>query len=363
VQSGDTVLQSSDSLRQDGRADEKVAADSLQQVDTPPPPPREGELTTSDSLTAAADSAAHKPRWTPVAIPLDTVNARLALAENELGALFFNTLEVNDSAAYWFTRLLTEYPGSPYVPRALYIMAQIARQDSQPAVADSLYRVLADSFATTEFGGAARKFLGYEHTADSSDVMEGLYRTAEETLEAGRPAEAVEQFKALAASHPSSNVAAKAEYASGWIYEQILAMPESAEVYYRRVAEHFTGSPYALAAKPKIDAVDQYKREQAALEKARTDSLARAEAPKSDTTSAQAPPPSVIPPDSTEATPPTVVPEEKPGEIRDELPPEVVPDTAGTGVEEPPPDPGEQGEPAPPPPENPDPGNPELRQR
>jgi TolA-binding protein len=301
--------------------------------------------------TGADSSRAAKPRWTPVAIPLDTVESRLALGESELGALFFNALEVNDSSAYWFHRLLNDHPASPYVPRALYTLAQIARQDSLPAVADSLYTVLAERYATTEFGGTARKFLGYADLQDSSDGSDDLYRAAAELLERGKPEEAATSFSDLVRRHPASPLAGKAEYAAGWIYEQIIAVPESALVHYRAVAERYPSTPYALSVRPKLDAFDQHVREQAAAAKAVSDSIARESARLADTTA-------VV--DTSRVTPQPVTPPEPPPDIKiepadstmvPELPPEVVPDTTGTeGVDTPPPGPDEKEEGGDPPP-------------
>jgi hypothetical protein len=323
-----------------------------------------------------------------VAVPLDTVESRLALGKSEMGALFFNTLEVNDSASYWFTRLLNDHPGSVHVPRALYTLAQIARQDSQQGVADSLYQVLADRYGKTEFGGTARKFLGYSDSTDSTDGSEDLYRSGEQALEGGDPSGAVKHFGDVVRLFPKSPFAAKAEYATGWIYEQILVAPESALAHYRLVADHFSTTPYALTVRPKLEAVDQFHREKAAQEQAARDSLSRLEAArkvdstaaksaspsapgdttgvlpteeKSDTTGREiTPPPPESPPDTTGnqnlVLPPEVQPDTT-GNQNQFLPPEIQPDSSGNQSMEPPPEvqpdtTGNGGGDPPPPPES-----------
>jgi TolA-binding protein len=354
----DTLSVRNDSLKHGGLPDTAgVTPDRMAEGALHSPP---GDTTNvpKDSLVARSDTAAGKRRWVPVPIPLDTVQARLALGKSELGALFFNTMEVNDSASYWFTRLLADHPGSVYVPRALYTLAQIARQDSQPDVADSLYRILAEQYGKTEFGGSARKLLGYNIPPDSSDGSEELYRSAEQALESGQPTVAVNHLNSIISGHPGSPWAPKADYAAGWIYEQILAVPESAEAHYRSVGERFPGTPYAAAVRPKLDAIDQYNRAKAAEEQARNDSLTRATPPpKSDTTAIVPPPPDDTVHDSTGIPPPGMTPDEENSGIKEEPPPEVQPDSNGNeNAEPPPPDPGELEQGNPPPPGTPGPG-------
>lgn len=231
----------------------------------------------NDSLAAhapaGADTASVRPAAPRVAIPLDTVMTRLAAGVSEMGALFFNVLERNDSSSAWFTRLLEQHPDSRHVPRALYTLAQIAAQDSQPALADSLYRVLAHRYPGDEFGVTAARLLGHASPEDTVDAAAERYAEAERTLEEGNHRSAIRKLVSIMTDFPDSPQAPKAQYAIGWIYESVAVQPDSALASYRAVAERFPTSPYAAVVKPRLDAIDQHLRKLEEDRKAAADSI------------------------------------------------------------------------------------------
>jgi TolA-binding protein len=190
--------------------------------------------------------------------PMDTVLARLAYNTSELASLFYTGLQVIDSATYWYTRLITEHPKSRYVPRALYTLAQIARQDStaSPAYADSLLRIIVDQFPESEFATAARSALGLPVVARVDDSVEVAYRSAEQMMNNGDYTAALEAFRRIAERDTTSPLAAKAQYAIGWIYENVHFVPDSSVAHYRRLARRFPSSPYSAAVQPKLAALD-----------------------------------------------------------------------------------------------------------
>lgn len=320
-----------------------------------------------DSLLAAGgDSASARPVRPPlVTIPLDTIEARIASAYSELGSLFLTGIGRNDSASFWFRRLLAEYPATPHTPRALYVLAQIAATDSlNRPESDSLLQRLADEHPGTEFGTAAARRLGVVVDADTDRVARETYQQGVDALLGGENTRALSAFRSVVTGFPASPYAARAEYAVGWIFEQSLGKPDSALAVYRRVAERYPQSEAAIAVKPRIAAVDLHLQEEETRARAARDSAA---APR-DTTAVQkgAPErkpspgqPVILKPgeggETGEKERPAPPPDEK-GEPPAEPPPEVEPPPP---AEEPPP--GEEPPPEEPPGQAPDEKPPPLQ--
>ncbi len=216
----------------------------------------------SDSVTSAPGDSVARVRWIPITIPLDTVEARLALNKTELAALFYTDMEVPDSATHWYMKLLTDHPESRFVPRALYALAQIFDLDSTRAqsTVDSLYREIVVRFPSSEFAEPARRALGLPEQTKEVDEVALLYSQGEKLMESGENKKAISIFSSIVRGHADSPLASKAQYAIGWIYENALPQPDSAISNYQHLVTLFPSSQYALLVRPKLDAVDAAKR-------------------------------------------------------------------------------------------------------
>ena len=202
-------------------------------------------------------------------ITVDSANARRETAVNELAGLFFVAIGIPDSAEYWYTRIVQDYPSGRYVPRALYTLAQIyAGRDSvasKPAV-DSLYREIVRRFPRSDFAPEARRILGLPPAVLTEDGAEKAYRRAEHLMIGGDSAGAVEDFKDLARQYPGSPLASRALFAAGWIYENRLFNPDSAIASYTKLMTLYPASPYAVRVVPKITEVNLKRKQSAAAD-------------------------------------------------------------------------------------------------
>jgi TolA-binding protein len=217
-------------------------------------------IATSDS--PFADSIASKQNsGTQVAVGPppnpDSVSAGLAKNIAELAGLFYSSLSVLDSAKYWYDVLLRDHPESQFTPIALYTLAQIASQDSSTSAAmlDSLYRLIIDRYPTSEFADASREILGLSPKEESADEAGGLYERGEQLLNRDSADAAIALFRQIAAYYPESPLAPKAQYAIGWIYEQVYDDADSAIANYERLVTKFPSTPYAVEVSAKLQAV------------------------------------------------------------------------------------------------------------
>jgi TolA-binding protein len=187
---------------------------------------------------------------------LDSLSSQLARNEADLAGLFYGSLGVPDSAAFWYTHLLKEHPSSPFAPKALYTLAQISDQDSSisSTKVDSLYAEIIERYPDSKFADAARVILGLPARQAVQDTTSLLYARAEQLMEQDSIDAAIAIFRAIADSLPPSPYAAKAQYAIGWIYEQMQGMPDSAIANYQRLVARFPSTTYAAAATTKLNA-------------------------------------------------------------------------------------------------------------
>jgi TolA-binding protein len=225
-----------------------------------------------DSMKAQRQKAAGTDTLRPQVLPrppitLDSANARRETAVNELAGLFFVAIGIPDSAEFWYTRIVQDYPSGRYVPRALYTLAQIyAGRDSvasKPAV-DSLYREIVRRFPRSDFAPEARRILGLPPAVLTEDDAEKAYKRAEHLMIGGDSAGAVEDFKNLARQYPGSPLASRALFAAGWIYENRLFNRDSAIASYTKLMTLYPASPYAVRIVPKITEVNLKRKQSAA---------------------------------------------------------------------------------------------------
>lgn len=198
----------------------------------------------------------------PPPISLDSANARLAYAKTELAALFYTVMGLPDSAETWYNDLLFEHPESKQAPRALYTLAQIYSQDStRPRTTiDSLYRVIVDRFPDSEFAPEAERQLGLPVTEKAIDPAAASYARAEALINSGKAKAARDTLRSIVQSYPTSPLASKAQYALGWVYESVDVVPDSAVASYRKLMTLYPGSQYTLAARPKVEEYDLFKK-------------------------------------------------------------------------------------------------------
>jgi len=222
------------------------------------PPDTSIAVVEKDSASLTPDSLSEsKLHPVPAAPPmsLDSLNARLAYNLVELAGLFYSTIGAVDSAKFWYNELLERIPGNAYVPRALFTLAQIDRADSTTTgtVADSLYHVLASDYPGSEFGREATRILGGT-VVQKTDPAERKYSSAVGLIEKGMGSAAIDSLKLIVREFPESPLASKAQYAVGWVYEELQGRSDSALQNYRKLIDLYPSSEYARAVRVRMPA-------------------------------------------------------------------------------------------------------------
>lgn len=209
----------------------------------------------------------------------------LAKTKLQLAELLLLHFDMVDSALAFYIDILEEKVDTVLTAKALYSTAYIydkIKQDS--LMADSLYRRLLDAYPESEQANGARKALKIP-VVEKVDDAALAYRRAEHALWNGGDSDSVlSMLNEIVATYPQSDFSSKVIFTQGWILENRLHNPDSAFTVYKRLVDEYPSSEYSKKVKPKIMAVDTFRKEQEAKQKAIADSIAAAQKAASDST-------------------------------------------------------------------------------
>lgn len=221
-----------------------------------------------DSLARGVDSLKRAAtfRTAPAQEKLspDSLRALIVRTKFELAGLFLLELNHPDSALFWYREVVRSDSSSRLVPRALYAMAEIYRENNDSSNVDSLYTIILDQYNRTDYAAQVRKVKGMDTVKTEVDPAIAQYEIAENLLQSGKAKEGLDHLRLLVDTYPTSSIAPKALYAVGWIYESILVQQDSvyndsAAVWYKKLIKAFPSSVYATVAQPKVAVKDDPK--------------------------------------------------------------------------------------------------------
>jgi len=211
------------------------------------------------------------------------IEKKLAMAE-----LLLFKFSKHDSSIDLFLNVLENTQDSLIAARTLYALGYTFDAVVKNRVlADSIFQRLVDLYPHSPQADGARRLLGLPLMTAQIDSAQLLYQEAERmVMEDERYSRAIDLFDRIQQRYPSSEFAAKAHYAMGWIYENRLYDNAKAMQVYQSLVDSLPDSPYAKGVKPKLEAAEKQRREQEQKQQAIADSLARLQTAKTDTTAA-----------------------------------------------------------------------------
>ena len=195
----------------------------------------------------------------PVLPSADSLHLLKSIAAQELGDIFYSEIVVPDSAFYWYNKsLLWSYKNSSNA-RILYILAELSRTNPERKypTPEEYYSRLDHDFPESMYAEEARRFLRKISSLAKTDTASEYFAQSEKQVDAKEYEKAIATLRFIVHSFPQSPVAARSEYAIGWIMEHRLAQPESARDQYKRVIKNYKGTKYAQAASNRYTEVQQ----------------------------------------------------------------------------------------------------------
>ncbi len=196
------------------------------------------------------------PQTTPQTsqgLTFDSLDVLRSKEYYELATLFLLDMNLYDSAQLYYEKVIHDFPTSAFVPRSLYTLAEVFRSENDTCVTDSLYRIIHTDFKKSEYGKHLNKYFGeVEDTVKRVDSAEVKYSAINIFIDSTNALKTIEQLEALANEYPKSPYAMKAQYAIGWLYENVLMNFDSAASVYKKLMESYPSSEYAMDAKPRV---------------------------------------------------------------------------------------------------------------
>lgn len=135
--------------------------------------------------------------------------------------------------------------------RYLYAQARLLRANDAEA-ADSLLAIITEKYPKTEVAREAFTSLGFSQDAQIDDAAE-LYRSGNSFRRIKDYNYASRQYLAIVTNHGTSDLAPKALYAMGWMFERDLLNNDSALFYYEQLVEKYPRSAYAKEVRPSVE--------------------------------------------------------------------------------------------------------------
>jgi tetratricopeptide (TPR) repeat protein len=181
---------------------------------------------------------------------------KVAKAKFELAELFIYDLSKPDSAERYLNESYQESEDRDFKSKVLYALADMYRNNNQMGKYDNLLKTIINEYPFSPVANECRRLLNlppeYEEMVASPD--DSIYTYAERMFANEKYSEALSAFRDISENYPSSLHLTRADYAIGWIYENILSVPDSAYFYYTKVAEGAPKSDYYNVVVSKIAA-------------------------------------------------------------------------------------------------------------
>ena len=244
----------------------------------------EQETMTSQLVASLPDTLKFKnnPPKRPK-ITEDSLNTLLAKNQLDLGNLFLSELNFPDSAYSYYYSNLTDFPGTPYYATTLFAMGTYYLTVDNKNQADSLFNIVYDNYKNESVVNAAADMLKKPFIDLTYDPAMDEYKKAEKYLLAGEYYTALSKLNEIPELYPSSSLAPKAIYTSGWIEENELGDPEQAAEYYDTLIARYPASEYVRIIAPKVTFYKQEKRKHEMALKDSLQALAHSDSLTSDT--------------------------------------------------------------------------------
>lgn len=200
---------------------------------------------------------------------IDSINLLITEKKIELAESFYFDFGRADSALFYYLDAISGSNSKEHRALAFYSVSQIYEEvSSRAAVRDSVLKILAYNYQDTQQGQAARKQLGLQRQAQSTNQAEAAYQAAEELyLRENRPRAAEQKLLELLDSSPEDKLKVRTIYTLGWLNEHKLDDNAQALTYYNQLLETYPHSEFAKLVRNKVTAVKQEKQQAQNLEK------------------------------------------------------------------------------------------------
>ncbi len=202
--------------------------------------------------TRSAQTKISKPPVRP-SVSADSLTNKIVYTEYELGNLFFTEFSKPDSAYYYYSDILNNYPDNSYRSKTLFVMGNYYLSKGDSVKADSLFNYIYNNYKNESIVNAAAGIINKPLIDLKYDPAKDIYSQAESELMKKNYYGSIQQLRDIYSKYPASATAPKALFAEGWIFENKLNKPDSAAVIYDSLRTKYPSTEYAARIISKLD--------------------------------------------------------------------------------------------------------------
>lgn len=230
----------------------------------------------NQALTEVSIAKLGSPPVRPIASQ-DSIKARIVFSKFELANLFYTELNKPDSARFYYTDILDNYPNSPLIPKTLFVLGNYYLSTGDTTKALTSFNEIYDNYKNDDIVNTAASILKKPLLNLETDPAQELFQKVEDKITSSDYNGSIAGMEVIYEKYPKSKFAPKALYTTGWVLENKLSLPDSAAVIYDTLTARFPQSEYSINIQPKLNF---YHLEKTRLKKAIEDSLKTLEAIK-----------------------------------------------------------------------------------
>ncbi len=210
-----------------------------------------------------------KPPVRP-SIGVDSIKNKIVFTEYELGNLFYTDFNIPDSAYYYYSDILQNYPESDYKVKTLFVVGNLYLAQGDTVKADSVFNYIYSNYKSNHIVNTIASIINKPLIDFENDPAKDIYAEAESELEKQNYYSSMAKLNNIYNNYPKSMIVPKALYTKGWIFENLLNKPDSAAIIYDTLTSKYPSSDYAIKVSPRLKF---YHSEKERIKKIREDSL------------------------------------------------------------------------------------------
>jgi tetratricopeptide (TPR) repeat protein len=181
---------------------------------------------------------------------------QIAAAKFELAELFFYDLNRSDSSEIYLKEALNESYDYEFSAKVLFALSALYRKLEDNVKSEEVLNTIVKDYPLSAVANSSRRLLNMSIVDEfRGDASDSLYSSAENKFVNKDYRSALDEFRVLITSYPSSVHLDKAYFGAGWIYENIIYNNDSAYYYYSTLVK---GVPNSEAAAIVMQKVEEY---------------------------------------------------------------------------------------------------------
>ncbi len=179
---------------------------------------------------------------------------QISEAKFELAELFLYNLNRTDSCEFYLKDALNESFDYDFNAKVLFALSALYRKLDDIVKSEEVLNLIIKDYPRSTIANSSRKLLNMtmmdEYTGDLAD---SIYSAAENNFIHKDYTSALNDFKFLISSYPSSAHIEKAYFGAGWIYENVIFNNDSAYFYYSSLVKTVPNSEAAAIVMQKVE--------------------------------------------------------------------------------------------------------------